>query len=388
MPFAGKGLAKSASKLAFTIGVVVVLVISHTVPSHADVKIIAPASNATVSGTVIVKAKVTYDHTSQMVVDGVMVAGAGKGKVKFKWNSASVSNGPHSIQVLGFPKQQPANSSANITVNVQNQQSATSSPLSAAHFGTLPAGSPLPAESSCAQAIGFETEMIPDNQTPNSTMPTGAQLSAYAANGYTANYYDGEWAYALVDGQYTGTTDMIMRWAACKWGIDEDIVRAQATVEDWGWDQTTAQGDLRTSLPSCVSGNFTSLWDFQCAGCCYQSWSIWQTKVYYAWQTWPMMYTSTPFAADFRYADQRACMNGDLAPYFNGRPPYNGHTYTGDISAGDLNTILWGCLGLHYSGNWFDGDSDSGAIGYIGNVQNAFAQKSWKTRWPAVNWPD
>ena len=116
----------------------------------------------------------------------------------------------------------------------------------------------------------------------------------------TASYYDGRWAYARVDGQYAGTTDMIMRWATCKWGIDEDLVRVQATVEDWSWDQTTAEGDLGTSWSSRVNGNFTSLWDFQCAGCCYQSWSIWRTKVYYACQTWPMMYTSTPFAADFR----------------------------------------------------------------------------------------
>jgi len=77
MRIAGKGLAKSAGKVAFTIGVVLILVISHRVPSHADVKITAPASNITVSGTVTVKAKVTHDHTSQLVVDGVMVASAG-----------------------------------------------------------------------------------------------------------------------------------------------------------------------------------------------------------------------------------------------------------------------------------------------------------------------
>jgi hypothetical protein len=378
------GPAKSAGKLTFTVGMTVILLISRTVRSYAHVKITAPASNATVSGTVIIKASVTHDYASQLLVDGAMVANAGKGKVTFMWNSALASNGSHSIEILGFPKQQPANSSANITVNVQNQQSSGTP----AHFGTLSASSTLPTESSCAQMIGFETEMVADNQTPNNTTPTGAQLSAYAANGYTANYYDGEWAYARVDGQYTGTTDMIMRWAACKWGVDEDVVRAQATVEVWSWDQTTAEGDLRTSYSSCVNGNFMSLWDFQCAGCCYQSWSIWQTKVYYAWQTWPMMYTSTPFAADFRYADQRACMDGDLVPYFNGRPAYNGHTYAGDISAGDLDTILWGCIGFHYSGNWFDGDSNSGAIGYIAAVQSALAQKSWKTRWPAVNWPD
>ena len=81
-------------------------------------------------------------------------------------------------------------------------------------------------------------------------------------------------------------------------------------------------------------------------------------------------------------------MNRDLSPYFNGRPPYNGHTYAGDSSAGDLNTILWGCVGFRYSGNWFDGDSNSGAIGYIGNVQNAFAAKKLEDQRPAVNWPD
>ena len=30
---------------------------------------------------------------------------------------------------------------------------------------------------------------------------------------------------ARVTGNFTGTTDMILQWAACKWGIDEDIVR-------------------------------------------------------------------------------------------------------------------------------------------------------------------
>jgi hypothetical protein len=35
----------------------------------------------------------------------VMVASARKGKVTFTWNSALVSNGSHSIGILGFPKQ-------------------------------------------------------------------------------------------------------------------------------------------------------------------------------------------------------------------------------------------------------------------------------------------
>ena len=49
---------------------------------------------------------------------------------------------------------------------------------------------------------------------------------------------------ARVTGNFTGTTDQIIQWAACKWGIDEDIVRAQAAKES-GWHQNAA-GDWRT----------------------------------------------------------------------------------------------------------------------------------------------
>jgi hypothetical protein len=101
-----------------------------------------------------------------------------------------------------------------------------------------------------------------------------------------------------------------------------------------------------------------------------------------------MIHTSTAFAADYRFADQRACMDGDYAAYFKGKPAYNGHTYSGDIASGNLYTILWGCIGLHYSGNWYDGNSSSGAVDYINHVQYIAAQKPWKKQWPSVSWPD
>ena len=41
-----------------------------------------------------------------------------------------------------------------------------------------------------------------------------------------------------VDGNFTGTTDEILQWGACKWGFDEDLVRAVAVVESW-WRQST-----------------------------------------------------------------------------------------------------------------------------------------------------
>ena len=41
-----------------------------------------------------------------------------------------------------------------------------------------------------------------------------------------------------VTGNFTGTTDEIIQWAACKWGFDEDLIRAQTAKESW-WFQSS-----------------------------------------------------------------------------------------------------------------------------------------------------
>jgi hypothetical protein len=42
-------------------------------------------------------------------------------------------------------------------------------------------------------------------------------------------------------GNFTGTTDKIIQWVASKWGIDENLIRAEAVLESY-WVQST-QGD-------------------------------------------------------------------------------------------------------------------------------------------------
>ncbi len=349
-------------------------------PASAEVIINSPSNGATVSGTVSVKAYINQAWWSKLWINKTAIATGGVGNVSFGWNSANFADGTYTLTVKAYAEGQSfANAAESITVKVDNHSSGGTP----THFGTLPAGASLPGDAWCAEHIPWEREMVSANAGPDSTKPTAAQLAAYAANGYAANYYGGKWAYARVDGQYTGTTDMINRWAACKWGIDEDVVRAQATAENWSWNQADSGGDKRTSYSQCVNGRFTSLWDYMCSTCCYQSWSNWQTKVYYDWQTWPMIHSSTAFAADYRFADQRACMDGDLAGYFVGRPIYDGHSYANDIASGNLSTILWGCIGYHFSANWYD----SNALWYINIVKDYYANKPWKSRWPTVNWP-
>ena len=181
--------------------------------------------------------------------------------------------------------------------------------------------------------IPATAENAPANTPFNQTLPTAAQLSAYAANGYTSTFQDDYTQYKRVDGQYSGSTDMIMRWAACKYGIEEDVVRAQGWIES-GWQQGGA-GDKRTSQAQCVQGSFTALWNttisepggstVSCPNCCYQSWSLWQTKVYYEWMTWPQIMQSTAFAADYRYAEPARLHGRGLYHLLRERRPATEH---------------------------------------------------------------
>lgn len=242
------------------------------------------------------------------------------------------------------------------------------------HFSTLPASASLPSDQECASMIPSTPETMPTNTPFNHNMPTSAELAQYYLHPSTPSLKSPE--FRRVDGHYTGSTDMILRWAACKWGIDEDVVRAQAWTES-KWRQggplpSNGGGDKRFGINQCVNQGFTAIWNYGCPGCCYQSWGILQTKVFYVYGTWPMIKDSTAFNADYRYADQRACMNGDYRSYFASRS-HQPNSYAADIASGDLDRILWGCIGMHYSGSWYDPH----ALPYIANVKAALATKPW-----------
>jgi autotransporter family porin len=244
-----------------------------------------------------------------------------------------------------------------------------------AHFVTLPPRAPLPSGQACAAAIPSTPETVATNIPFNQTMPTPSQLAefyrhpVFGENPPASDYF-------RVDGHYSGSTDMILRWAACKWGIDEDVARAQAWTESkWkqgGPNPGDGGGDKRVSQSQCVQGAFVALWNFGCENCCYQSWGILQTKVYYEWGTWPMIKDSTAFNADYRYADQRACMNGDYAGYF-ASAAQQPNTYAADIASSEIDRVLWGCIGMHYSGGWYTAHS----LGYISEVRGYLLTKPW-----------
>jgi len=163
-----------------------------------------------------------------------------------------------------------------------------------------------------------------------------------------------------VDGAFTGTTRQILRWAACKWGIDEDVVYAQAAVESW-WRQTT-KGDYYSDPAECPPGHPLGA-DGQ-PGNCPQSYGILQNRYPNEISAWPSAERSTAMNADTGYAIWRVCYQG-YETWLN--TVERGRQY----GAGDM----WGCVGRWFSGRWHTAAAD----GYVAKVQGALNERIWET---------
>lgn len=201
---------------------------------------------------------------------------------------------------------------------------------SADYFFTLAPGMALPDGETCARLVrGSAGERRPQNTTPNNTEGQGGvpiDGGSSTAQAYLA---------PRIDGRFTGTTEEIIRWGACKWGFDEDIIRAIAVNESW-WMQST-QGNYEGGSPT--------------------AFGLLQVKVTVHENTWPWALESTAFNIDYALAWRRSCYEG----YFSHWIPTH--------AAGDE----WGCVGLWNSGEWGNAMSSQ----YIGEVQSHLSARTW-----------
>lgn len=322
-----------------------------TTGAPGAVTLTAPTNDASVSGSVAITANAGAGVSwVNIYVDGTYLSSSPP--YSFTWDASSASNGAHTITVRGYNTSNQEIGSDSVNVTVGSGQAATAAAASASsaaqsvskpggsgQFTTLTSGSSLPSDSECAAQVAYSSwEPRPQNDTANHTTPTSSELDSVANASVSADGGAPASYFARVTGNFTGTTDEILQWGACKWGFDVNVVRAIAANESW-WRQS-ADGDdgVTFGILQIKSTDYTA--------------------------TAPMSQESTAFNVDWKLAYQRACFDGKLG-YLQGSNGY---------PSSDSGTALWGCVGQWYSGQWYD----SGAQTYISQVKTLMDNRVWE----------
>jgi hypothetical protein len=223
---------------------------------------------------------------------------------------------------------------------------ASGPPQASGYFVTLPPGAPLPTDAQCAARIHRSSwEPRPQNNTANHTvvhqpvqLPDNPALNATWQQHYKPR----------ITGNFAGTTDEIIQWASCKWGIADNLTRARAVQESTWYQSKVGDFEARTR-GHCAPGWST-------APVCPTSFGLLQSKWYFRPGVYPGTKVSTAFNVDSVLAETRGCIDG--------------LDWFGPVSKGDV----WGCVGLWFSGAWNQNDA-----AYIASVQSSLAAEPWLT---------
>jgi hypothetical protein len=283
-----------------------------------------------------------------------------------------------------------------VTYACRPAETTSAAPSAAGYFSLQPVGSwsSLPGDAQCASEVHRSSwEPRPLNGRANHVVPNPAIVRAQFAaaprgtGGAYSPHWDG-WLLPRVDGNYVGPTDEIIQWAACKWGVPDNILRAQAVRESTWFQYLTYRsgrcyvdyscGDIVPSSSSASKVYCMFLAGYGYAyqtqfgpGRCPETFGIigvmsWEAP---SWGrmpnnqngTFPFNRDSTAFALDYEASQLRGCYEG-WEPWLDG-------TGSGSYSAGDI----WGCVGAWYSGDWHS----AAANGYISRVKNEIANLTW-----------
>jgi hypothetical protein len=286
---------------------------------------------------------------------------------------------------------------ARLTVVPPPPQPPGEPPPPGGYFATLPVGhwDSLPGDRVCAGRVHRSSwEPRPDNFLPNHRVPDRREVRRAFAERPRSRQgaYDPRWDTWLlprVTGQFTGTTDEVLQWAACKWGIADDVLRSVA-VRESGWYQhqvypdgtcvlNSGCGDLfddesRATREYCrtvarfVGERGAAREDVLCA----RTFSIVGVMSWHdpSWGrlpgdqngTFPFNVESTAFAVDYLGSFLRGCLEGWVRWLGN----------TGPYEPGDLT----GCLGAWYAGAWDSADARE----YAARVMAERRDKPWLER--------
>ena len=88
------------------------------------------------------------------------------------------------------------------------------------NFATLPPGAQLPSGAQCARRVRAypSREIVPANKAYNQTVGQNVGPGLFPPGDSPPV----KLLAPLINGDFTGTTEQILEWAACKWGIDQE----------------------------------------------------------------------------------------------------------------------------------------------------------------------
>ena len=205
-------------------------------------------------------------------------------------------------------------------------------------FPTRDLSEKLPTGKKCAQWVRSRKEHRPENRVANRTKGTSPHDVV-----------------PRVKGNFTGTTDEILQWGACKWGLSEDTVRATAAIESW-WFQSN-RGDY-TSDPQYCHPRMRD--ESPCA----ESVGIYQVRFQFHSEAFENANAidSTAYNVDYGLSVWRRCYEGEFE-WLN--TVERGKRYV----PGDAR----GCLGVWFSGRWYT----PAAVDYIDRLFGFRRDRVW-----------
>jgi autotransporter family porin len=209
-----------------------------------------------------------------------------------------------------------------------------------------PLGAQLPTEEQCAAEVRA-------NPSPE-TRPLNAPYNNTTWQAHPTFF-------PRATGNFTGSTDDIIRWAACKWGYDENLLRAQVAKEAWG--KMDGLGGWTTDPVMCLPGHGIGV--DGTPGQCPQVAGLMQVSGFYFPDAIEGSMRSTAYNLEIGLATWRNCFDGNETWLNNVN---RGRQYT----AGDM----WGCVGRWFSGRWHTSEANW----YMGELQSYMDRRIWESR--------
>lgn len=218
----------------------------------------------------------------------------------------------------------------------------------------------LPSVAECQARVHKSTwEPRPQN-TPENNNTTDLILDdgVDGVNPSAQQYYLNRIA-AVNNANITGTTDELIQFFSCYWGVDDETTRARARMEST-WDQDV-NADVVCNGRG-VSWGLLQIQNKTPRGC---------TPPVHD-HAYPDVFVSTGNNLNYALAWVAACHRGDMSQWVPNE------------FMGDKERRMRECNGLWFSGSWRNGNSS-----YLNNLDQAIQDKDWLVSnykdWPIAN---